>query len=949
MAIRIPIYVTQSKFGSGGFVYNDGLNARANSFSLYFFPTGNVSTFDIIFGGTPFFTTPVIGRRITRMVVRTKANVFRGAWEWANIILVGPSEARHPINGWQQIPQFCYDPNLPLIPPDGFFEYEYVYPYPVELPPQAYGVELRGVSGNMDAYGAQFYEFQFWDDETATPPAPGGGGDPAIDPNTQIPPQDITTQSYDNLGGSGQRCTNSAGNGGSSIFALSQNFAPDDDSNTGAMLHTIDGVKTTNPVNAWRPTVGAVSSDIAGKYAQFSLRGLPRIVSKVKLTTTETPFGTWRFQASVDETTWTNVGPEFDVGLVREIEVNLGNGTPYNHYRLVGVSGTASSNSDGFYEIEFEISGVPYEKGDRRADMTITNGNVIGGTLPSSGSSSATALFDDDYNMQTGSSVSTATGSWQWSPQNDPPLGRWWGFSFPKPITLKSIHWMPTSLRQTADFRSGIWDLYGSNNNYDWHSIKIGIVRASASPASQFVDFLNNDTPYQHYKMINTDDSQTTLYSSNGDNAEFLFDIGAQFEEIEPSEPVIAPTQDYENLGGMFARADGLESSYSSLAATRGWQIDITTTLAYSTSSRSITRLIEGTRNTGSSPYAVTFTTQAVVDKEIRIEFRGVPRVIDAFRWLQSTAVSMGTFAFEGSDDGDAWVRLHDGAEIGLTTTTEVTFENDVAYRFYRLFGLSGTIQNTPWVYELEFRTGGVPNERGNRLTSITATTDLVMYSSDNSTNYKFTNLIDGLYGSTGSSGYGWRPEISQAVTGKHMTFEFPYKTRVVGLFLIMSYTTDEARTLGVWQPQGSNNGTDWTNIGDTIEITHSGGSYWPIGDDPKGVPFKFFRLFGVSGTTDTLVRYWREFEFDLAPAEGNPFEAEFKDDGEFYCELAPQALSLDCRFTDDSELAIEEVLLDIPLGSEFDASFRDKTVFEAEASVQDASTPYVQINPNTF
>lgn len=147
MALRIPILRTQRKF-SGLFVVDNALNAIANAPGLYEWPAGNVANMGVIFGGSPF-SGPVVGRRITRMVVKTKTNEPRGTWQWAPIILVGPSEARYPINGWQTITNFCYDPTYPLIPPEGYFEYEYLYDWPSGLPPTAYGVELRGVSGTM--------------------------------------------------------------------------------------------------------------------------------------------------------------------------------------------------------------------------------------------------------------------------------------------------------------------------------------------------------------------------------------------------------------------------------------------------------------------------------------------------------------------------------------------------------------------------------------------------------------------------------------------------------------------------------------------------------------------------------------------------------------------------------------------------------------------------------
>jgi hypothetical protein len=69
--------------------------------------------------------------------------------------------------------------------------------------------------------------------------------------------------------------------------------------------------------------------------------------------------GTWKWQGSNDASSWTGIGSSFALGGVatQTITALAGNTTSYRYYRILGVSGTSSSNP-WVYEMEFKIFGL---------------------------------------------------------------------------------------------------------------------------------------------------------------------------------------------------------------------------------------------------------------------------------------------------------------------------------------------------------------------------------------------------------------------------------------------------------------------------------------------------------------------------------------------------------------------------------------------------------------
>lgn len=81
-------------------------------------------------------------------------------------------------------------------------------------------------------------------------------------------------------------------------------------------------------------------------------------------------------------------------------------------------------------------------------------------------------------------------------------------------------------------------------------------------------------------------------------------------------------------------------------------------------------------------------------------------RVITEATWKQSGTQTHGIWQWQGSNDSTTWTSI--GASFtlgGSTAQVQSTLSgNSTAYRYYRLAGVTGTVSQGPYVYEVEFK-----------------------------------------------------------------------------------------------------------------------------------------------------------------------------------------------------------------------------------------------------
>lgn len=855
---------------------------------------------------------------INRVLFKLK-NIGQGAGTW---LLYG-------CNNFDQYPnhtltQLLFAPlrtGYEITPSGGFGQEWVVWDFANTTPFKWYFIAHYGSDTPIQT--ATVTAWEFWN--TLDVPVVIGGGDTVVNPGTVIPNNTLETQSYSNLGGSGLRAgpipvSNSAAFDAayrSSIFTLDHNYPAAN--GVHVMYLMLDGYKPTNGIYAWAPNGNSTGNSVVGNWFKFSLRGRSRKITKASLYFAQTSgngFGSHKWQGSNDNTTWLDLTLETVVVAPASgpqefiFDRNVGY---YKHYRMIGVSGNAGGPTY-IGEVEFEISGVPYERGDRRADITVSS-NIA----PTTGSWSL--LFDDLFTSY------NPVGAPAWGTSIS-ATGKFVAWSFPRPVLLSAIFWQSgggstITAPLTTYVDLGLWDLYGSNNNYDWHTLVGGINRQIYGDV--LVDLSALKEPYQFYKLVPQGPNLLHTINNFDDNvlAEFQFDIAAQYAALDLKEPLVPVTQSYNNLGGVGQRSDRHNTA---TAGAIGLPFDIATNITPYSASYFVSKLFDGVDTVNATTRAFSWAAQTVAGKYIQITWRGLPRIIDGFTWKQSTTASHGIWRFEGSDDGVTWVSLSGDFTLGGVATQVVAFVNTHAYASYRLAGVSGNTSTAPFLNEMTFKTSGLPFEHGDRRNDITATTTVPSHASYSAASYPFTSLIDG-----DPATNKWRPQAGQNVAGLEMRFVFPYKVRVVKLYWLCDDGSLDAKAMGTWQPQGSDDGTTWTNLGATIAFTHAGASWFAIGDTADGKPFKVFRLLGVSGITETgayATGACYLIDFDIYPAAASPFEVTFTDESAISIEKPVLSLNLQTRFYDEGQLTLDADALVIGAGTGtfFAVTFTDES-----------------------
>ncbi len=159
------------------------------------------------------------------------------------------------------------------------------------------------------------------------------------------PPQ---APSYANSGGSGDR---------SALITLTQ--AAYLNSRPGMVSPSIMINGVNNAGTAYFNTHQAYMYD--GWWLMFDF-GTPKLIDEFKwYQQNSSTHGTWKFQGSLDNSTWVDIGTSFTLGgsttqTVTEISSNI---LGYRYYRLYLVTGP-SSNLSYLYEIEFKIANYTY-------------------------------------------------------------------------------------------------------------------------------------------------------------------------------------------------------------------------------------------------------------------------------------------------------------------------------------------------------------------------------------------------------------------------------------------------------------------------------------------------------------------------------------------------------------------------------------------------------------
>lgn len=263
--------------------------------------------------------------------------------------------------------------------------------------------------------------------------------------------------------------------------------------------------------------------------------------------------------------------------------------------------------------------------------------------------------------------------------------------------------------------------------------------------------------------------------------------------------------------------------------------------------------LLDGINNAGTQWFA-TVTLNGT--QWLQFDFR-YPAIIDEAKWYQSTTTAMGTWKWQGSNNGSTWVDIGTTFTLGgATTQTQTQLNgNTTAYRYYRLLGMSGTCSSTPYLYEIEFKISynttnvtpayGNIGSIGNR-TSIITVSATATFSGGTVTDLINGSYANSLYFTTGSQ------------VGNDILFDFGVPKIINEAIWYANFNNNE----GVWKWQGSNDNVSWVDIGTTFNL---GGVTINVLTQLNGntTAYRYYRLLAVSGSTINIP-YLQEIDFSI-------------------------------------------------------------------------------------
>jgi hypothetical protein len=292
------------------------------------------------------------------------------------------------------------------------------------------------------------------------------------------------------------------------------------------------------------------------------------------------------------------------------------------------------------------------------------------------------------------------------------------------------------------------------------------------------------------------------------------------------SVPAEDPTPKYTNIGGTGDRRRIL-----------------TITPTGSFISASIYNLVDGTQSNG--PW---LNTSLASGCAIVFDF-GDSYVITEAKWYQSAADAMGTWKWQGSNDNSSYTDIGTSFALGGAATQTLTSlsVNTVSYRYYKLQGVSGNTSGNPYLREIEFqispRTTSVNGAYYDNALGDGSRPSIIITSSLSIQTGSVSNLIDGLY----SNNFNYYPASS---ANQWINFDFG-SAKLIDECAWWQSTMD---THGNWKWQGSNDNSNWTDIGGSF-ILGGGNNVGSFGIQIQRelrvntVKYRYYRLLGISGS----------------------------------------------------------------------------------------------------
>jgi hypothetical protein len=209
----------------------------------------------------------------------------------------------------------------------------------------------------------------------------------------------------------------------------------------------------------------------------------------------------------------------------------------------------------------------------------------------------------------------------------------------------------------------------GSDDSVSWTTIhgpfSLGTV---AAYAPQTVSFTNSGF-YRYYRLTSTTDSFS--------NVPFLGEI-----EFKLSQKDGEPTA----------------TSYNGYCGSGDRRTEIVVTQKTGQSGNIPSNLLNGREDTA---YDWGFGQS---DCFLLFDF-GIPIIVSEFNWTQNVGNTHGTWKWQGSNDGFAFVDLGGPFTLGGVNQFQAVTPVPAGHRYYRLQQVTGPTSFDPWLYEIKFKT----------------------------------------------------------------------------------------------------------------------------------------------------------------------------------------------------------------------------------------------------
>lgn len=407
------------------------------------------------------------------------------------------------------------------------------------------------------------------------------------------------------------------------------------------------------------------AADAEDSWLQFKFLLRPTIVKGFQTFFGSTPsMGNWTVEATNDPSgTWTEVVASFAWNAQNLIVNFQANETAYTYYRLRGLAGSSIQNGR-FNEIEFDVVGYEFERGNRSAIIDVTTDL----TLSSGG---------DAQKLVNGNLAAAA-----FALPSQTITGKHLTFDF------KGRNTAIAGIGTRGTYMGGVWDVqvfHGGN----WYDVGIRL----ALPQGVF----SNSAFYPFPNIISG-----TKFRLLGVNLGRPIDTFNDFRDthllgVEPSPGKF----NFDGIGGRGPRP----------------YVTVTTDLTHT---GTLAELVDGDV---SSANGVEIDAQDIDGKHITFDFMAPVNLHD-LRMFFDTEGDFGVWTFQSSDDG---VTFTDTGAVPFALTSDANmkafaaeagqpFASYINRRYWRMLGVEGVIDAARW-NEIEFGTRYKWFEGGPRFT----------------------------------------------------------------------------------------------------------------------------------------------------------------------------------------------------------------------------------------